>query len=52
MVYAQPIIYPEEWGTQTILWFLGTNESPNLGQTARRCNNKQKENLLSQLTTE
>ena len=42
MVYAQPSIWPEEWGTQTPMGFWYTNGSPNLGQTTRPYNNQQK----------
>ena len=42
MVYAQPRIYPGEWGTQTPMQFWHKNVSPNLSQTTRPYNIKKK----------
>ena len=43
MVCAIPRITPEEWDTQTLLWFWDANGSPNHGQTTR----PKKESLLN-----
>ena len=42
MVYAQPIISPRKWDTQTSLGFWDTNGSPNLSQMTRPSIRQQK----------
>ena len=46
MVYAQPIICPGEWDTQSSLEFWDANRSPNLVQTTRPSYNLQKKENL------
>ncbi len=42
MVHAQPRICPGEWDAQIPLGFWDTNGSPNLGQTTKLYNDRQK----------
>ena len=42
MLYAQPIISPGQWDTQTAMGFWDTNGSLNLGQTTKPYNNQLK----------
>ena len=42
VVYAQRGIRPIEWDAESSLWFWDTNGSPNLGQTTRPNDSKQK----------
>ena len=42
MVYAKPRIRPGKWDAQTSVGFWNTNVSPNLGQTTRTNNSRQK----------